>query len=167
MTGPAADLIAALSKAGGVKLGGDNLTSGPAGPFCGQVHLVADDPNAATETGFHKIAATPGKVVVLIRTRDGARSRISMVKPEAKMDAAGNARLLNVTVSPDPGEVSMRTKDNQVFSGTRRKEGVYDFVMNPVNLGAYQVVFESQGRVIGKATIRVITRGLEEKDLGI
>jgi hypothetical protein len=95
------------------------------------------------------------------------RVSISIVKPEAKMDAEGNARLLNVTVSPDPGELSMRTKDNQVFSGIRRKEGVYDFKMSSIKLGAYQVVFESQGQIIGKATIRVITAGLEEKDLGI
>jgi len=93
--------------------------------------------------------------------------RITVDKPEAKMDAGGNARLLNVAVSPDPGELSMRTKDNQVFLGTRRKEGVYDFKMSPIRLGAYEVVFESQGQIIGKATIRVITGGLEEKGVGI
>jgi hypothetical protein len=92
---------------------------------------------------------------------------ITVDKAEAQIDAEGNASLLNVAVLPDPGELSMRTKDNRVFSGTRRKEGIYDFKLSSVRLGTYQVVFESQGQIIGKAKIRVITGGLEEKDLGI
>jgi hypothetical protein len=92
---------------------------------------------------------------------------LTVPRLEAQIDADGNARLLDVAVSPDPGELIMRTKDNRVFLGIRRKEGAYDFVMSPVSLGAYHVVFESQGQIIGKAMIRVIVGGLEERDLGI
>jgi len=82
MTRPAADFVPAFFEAGSIELGSDHLAIGAAGALPGQVHLVADDPPVAARAGLHKVAAAPGKVIVLGRIGDGAPRAIPIVQAD-------------------------------------------------------------------------------------
>lgn len=93
--------------------------------------------------------------------------RVTVLDPKARLDPAGIAMLRNVRVSPDPGDLSLRTRGNMVFTGLRQEEGTYDFRISHLKPGTHQVWFESQSRTIDVTTIQVVGAGMEEKDIGI